>query len=121
MSELDDNKNIKEKEEIYQSNKDYEILNEDYSEYDIAYKIIIIGNSGVGKTCLSLRGTKNIFNNNYESTIAFEYSKFHIKLKDGTRIRLHIWDTCGTEIYRSLVKNYYKNSSMAFLVYAVNE
>ena len=121
MSEIKEMSTEKEKEEINEYNKDYEILYENYPEYDIAFKIIIIGNSGVGKTCLSLRGTKNVFNNNYESTIAFEYSEFHVKLKDGTRIRLHVWDTCGTEIYRSLVKNYYKNASLAFLVYAVNE
>ena len=103
--------------------KDYEILSEDYSECDLAFKLIIIGNSGVGKSCLSLRATKNFFNNEYASTIGFDYFKFIVKLKSkkDTIIRLHIWDTCGQEIYRSLVSNYYKDSSLAILVYSINE
>ena len=103
---------------------DYEILDEYNSEYDLAFKIIIIGNSGVGKSCLSLRATKNVFNNEYSSTIGFEYFKYNVKLKEKegeTKIRLHIWDTCGQEIYRSLVANYYKNSSLAILVYSIDE
>ena len=102
---------------------DYEILDEDHSEYDLAFKIIIIGNSGVGKSCLSLRATKNFFNNDYSTTIGFEYFKYNVKLKskEETIVRLHIWDTCGQEIYRSLVSNYYKNSSLAVLVYSVDE
>ena len=103
--------------------KDYEILDEDHSEYDLAFKIIIIGNSGVGKSCLSLRATKNFFNNDYSTTIGFEYFKYNVKLKskEESTIRLHIWDTCGQEIYRSLVANYYKNTSLAILVYSVDE
>ena len=103
--------------------KDYEILGEDYSECDLAFKIIIIGNSGVGKSCLSLRATKNFFHNDYASTIGFDYFKYNVKLKSEkeTIIKLHIWDTCGQEIYRSLVSNYYKDSSLAILVYAINE
>ena len=103
--------------------KDYEILEEENPIFDLAFKIIIIGNAGVGKSCLSLRGTKNIFKNDYLSTIGFDYFKFTIKLlnKDNIIIRLHIWDTCGQEIYRSLISNYYKNSSLAIIVYAINE
>jgi len=102
-----------------------------------SFKIIIIGNSGVGKSCLSLRGTKNYFRNDYLSTIGFDYFKFNIKLfdkdikynkdkdneddQDYKIIRLHIWDTCGQEVYRSLVTNYYKNSSLAILVYAIDD
>ena len=114
----------KEDEENKLEEKDYEVLGEEYEKgYDIAFKIIIIGNAGVGKSCLSLRGTKNLFKNEYSSTIGFEYFKFTIKLlnKDNTIIRLHIWDTCGQEIYRSLISNYYKNSSLAILVYAIDE
>ena len=42
-----------------------EILPEDYNKYDLSFKIIVIGNSGVGKSCLSIKATKNIFENNY--------------------------------------------------------
>ena len=110
-------------EEKIDTEKDYEILEEDYQKNDVAFKIIIIGNAGVGKSSLSVRATKNIFNNEYSSTIGFEYFKLNIKLlnKDNAIVRLHIWDTCGQEIYRSLVTNYYRNSSLAILVYAINE
>ena len=113
--------NKEEKKEI--EKKDFEVLEDDYSHYDIAFKIIIIGNAGVGKSCLSLRGTKNFFKNDYNSTIGFEYFKFNVllKSKDNAVVRLHIWDTCGQEIYRSLITNYYKSSSLAILVYAINE
>ena len=127
MSESADmEKSPKQKNENENDNsnaKDYELLSEDYSECDLAFKLIIIGNSGVGKSCLSLRATKNFFNNEYASTIGFDYFKFSVKLKSDkdTIIRLHIWDTCGQEIYRSLVSNYYKDSSLAILVYAINE
>ena len=100
---------------------DYEILSEEHSEYDLAFKIIIIGNSGVGKSCLSVRATKNTFSNDYVSTIGFEYFKYFVKLNNENVIRLHIWDTCGQEIYRSLVSNYYKNSSLAIIVFSIDE
>jgi Ras-related protein Rab-1A len=125
MTESIDKSSQKESNEKKSDNDyNYEILDEDYSEYDLAFKLIVIGNAGVGKSCLSLRATKNFFNNDYSSTIGFEYFKFNVKLKtkeDDNIIRLHIWDTCGQEIYRSLVSNYYKNSSLAILVYSIDE
>ena len=100
------------------SKKDYEILDDEYSNHNLSFKIIIIGNSGVGKSCLSLRGTKNFFRNDYLSTIGYKDNEDD---QDYKIIRLHIWDTCGQEVYRSLVTNYYKNSSLAILVYAIDE
>ena len=119
MSESIENQSTKKDEN--KTKKDYEILGEEYGEYDIAFKVIIIGNPGVGKSCLSNRATKNFFRNDYSSTIAFEYYKFNIKLNDDVIIRLHIWDTCGQEVYRSLISNYYKSASLAILVYSINE
>ena len=108
-------------EHLDENNESIEILDEE-SNFDLAFKIIVIGNSGVGKSCLSLRATKSVFKNDYSTTNCFKYFKFTIKMiKDNTIIRLHIWDTCGQEIYRSLVKNYYKNSSLAIIVFVINE
>ena len=118
---MEETQNMQNKNEDNKIKKDYVILSEDYSEYDIAFKVIIIGNASVGKSCLSNRATKNFFLNDYLSTIAFEYFKFNIKLKDEIIIRLHIWDTCGQEVYRSLISNYYKNSALAILVYSIDE
>jgi small GTP-binding protein len=97
-----------------------EILKEDYPNYDLSFKIIVIGNSGVGKSSLSVQATKNTFENNYLATVGFEFFSFNLKM-DGKVIKLQIWDTCGQEIYRSLITNFYRNSSLAIIVYAINE
>ena len=61
-----------------------------------------------------------MFENNYLATVGFEFFTFNVRIKD-TVIKLQIWDTCGQEIYRSLVTNFYKNSSLAIIVYAIDE
>ena len=49
----------------------YDILEENDSSYDISFKIIVVGNSGVGKSCISLKAIKNIFECNYTATVGF--------------------------------------------------
>ena len=93
---------------------------EDYPKYDLSFKVILIGNSGVGKSCLTTRATKSVFINSYTATVGFEFYNFNLKINT-TVIKLQIWDTCGQEAYRSLVTNFYRNSSLAIVVYAVNE
>ena len=96
----------------------YEILPEEQTKYDISFKVIVIGDSGVGKTCLTNKATKNIFDENYNATIGFEFLTFNIKFNSKI-VRLQIWDTCGQEIYRSLITNFYRNTSMAIIVYSI--
>ena len=98
---------------------EYEILPDDYAQYDLSFKIIVIGDNGVGKSCFTNKSTKNIFEDDYNATIGFEFFTFNIKLQE-TIIKLQIWDTCGQELYRSLITNFYRNASLAILVYAVN-
>ena len=105
---------------VIKKGEDYEILAEDYSNYDIAFKIIVIGNAGVGKSCLSMQATKRRFENNYLATVGFEFFVFNMKL-DNKVLKLQIWDTCGQEVYRSLITSFYKNSSLAIIVYAIDE
>lgn len=105
--ESKDSKNSKEKYQI-------EIIGEQYKEYDFSYKIIVIGNSGVGKSCLSLKSTKGVFEEEFISTIGFEFFSFFLKINNQV-IKLQIWDTCGQEVYRSLISNFYRNSSVAIL------
>ena len=97
----------------------YEILPDDYTQYDLSFKIIVIGDSGVGKSCLTNKATKNIFNDNYNATVGFEFFTFNVRISDKI-IKLQIWDTCGQELYRSLITNFYRNSSLALIVFAVN-
>jgi small GTP-binding protein len=98
----------------------YEILPDDYTQYDLSFKLIVIGDSGVGKSCLTLKATKNQFESNYNATVGFEFFSFNIKINDKV-IKLQIWDTCGQEIYRSLITNFYRNSSLAIMVYAIDK
>ena len=103
-------------------NKNYkiEILDEYHKKYDLNFKIILIGNIGVGKSCLSLKATKGIFLEEYISTIGFEFYCFNVKVNEKI-IKLQIWDTCGQEAYRSLIKNFYRNASLAIVVYSVED
>ena len=50
--------------------KNYQILDDDYATYDLCFKVILIGDPGVGKSCLSIKATKNIFDNHYNATSA---------------------------------------------------
>ena len=105
--------------ENHESNLNFEILPDEYTQYDLTFKVIVIGDSGVGKTCLSNKATKNIFSENYNATIGFEFFVFNIKL-NGKIIKLQVWDTCGQELYRTIITNFYRNASLAILVYAIN-
>jgi small GTP-binding protein len=108
-----------EKEENDEISKDFEILSSDSAQYDYNYKIIIIGDSGVGKTCLTYRATSGEFREKMAATIGFEYFPFVVKYKNKI-LKLEIWDTCGQEAYRSLIKSFFNNSSLAIIVYAVD-
>ena len=97
----------------------YEILPEDYTSFDLSFKLIVIGDSGVGKSCLANKAVKNIFEDAYNATVGFEFFTFNVKMCEKV-IKLQIWDTCGQELYRSLITNFYRNSSLAVMVYAIN-
>ena len=57
----------------------YEILPENFTQFDVSFKLIVVGDSGVGKSCLTNKATKNIFEENYNATIGFEFFNFNIK------------------------------------------
>jgi len=99
--------------------KKVQILEEDPGDFDLSFKLIVIGDSAVGKSCLSIKATKGIYDQNYNPTIGFEFLTFFVKV-DESNIKLQIWDTCGQEVYRSLISSFYHNSSLAVLVYAIN-
>ena len=103
-------------------NKNYkiEILEEHHKNFDLNFKIIVIGNVGVGKSCLSLKATKGIFIEEYTSTVGFEFYCFNVKINDKI-VKLQIWDTCGQEAYRSLIMNFYRNASLAIIVYSIED
>ena len=100
--------------------KDNLLLPEDYPTYDYSFKIIVIGNSGVGKSSLSIQATRHTFADNYFATVGVEFYTMNIRINEKI-IKLQIWDTCGEEIYRSLISNFYRNSSLAIIVYSITD
>lgn len=99
---------------------EFQILPSNSTIFDYNYKVIIIGDSGVGKTCLSYRITTGKFFEKISATVGFEYYQFLVKYK-GKIIKMELWDTCGQETYRSLIRSFFTNASMAIIVYAIDD
>ena len=94
--------------------------NESDNRYDFSFKMIVIGDAGVGKSCLTGRAIKDKFDDGeYSPTVGFEFLTFTTKIEDKI-IKLQIWDTCGQEVYRSLITNFYRNASLAMMVYSID-
>ena len=91
----------------------------DLSENVKELKIILLGNSGVGKTCIINRYIHDQFNPDSETTLGSSFSTKIIK-KDNIEYRLNIWDTTGQEKYNSITKLFIKGSSAVILVYSID-
>lgn len=89
-----------------------------HDEYDYLFKLVLIGDSGVGKSNLLSRFTKNEFNLESKSTIGVEFATKSLKF-DGKVIKAQIWDTAGQERYRAITSAYYRGAIGALLVYDV--
>ncbi|KAM3301918.1 Ras-related protein YPT3 [Capsicum baccatum] len=87
-------------------------------EYDYLFKLVLIGDSGVGKSNLLSRFTKNEFNLESKSTIGVEFATKSMNV-DGKVIKAQIWDTAGQERYRAITSAYYRGAVGALLVYDV--
>jgi small GTP-binding protein len=96
-----------------------QILSDDFSNFDLSFKIILVGDSGVGKSCLSIKASRNYFEDFYSPTVGFEFLTFNVKVED-QNIKLQIWDTCGQEVYRSLISSFYRSASLAIIVYSID-
>ena len=86
----------------------------------IDYKIITLGESGVGKSSIIKRFIENKFEDNLFSTIGMDFTFKEIILENNVTIKLKIMDTSGQEKFRSLSKSYYKNADGVFFVFALN-
>ena len=87
---------------------------------NITCKVVLVGDSGVGKTCIIQRYVNNNYNENTESTSASTYTYKVVDYKQYNKsISFDIWDTAGQELYRALAKNFYLNASIGILVYDV--
>ena len=109
MNSNDDNNN---------SNLEIEILKPDNNFCDLSYKIIVIGDSGVGKSSFTIQATQDKFTEEYRATVGFEFLSFNLRINKLV-MKLQMWDTCGQEVYKSLISGLYKNCSLAIILYSV--
>ena len=89
-------------------------------EYDYLFKVVLIGDSGVGKSNLLSRFTKNEFNLESKTTIGVEFATKSIEVGDKI-IKAQIWDTAGQERYRAITSAYYRGAVAALLVYDITK
>jgi Ras-related protein Rab-11A len=87
-------------------------------DYDMIFKVVLIGDSGVGKTNILGRYLKNEFNYDSKTTVGVEFGAKRLEI-DGVKIKTQIWDTAGQERFRSITNAYYKGAKGALLVYDV--
>ncbi|KAI1300656.1 Ras- protein Rab-2A [Mortierella claussenii] len=86
--------------------------------YDYIIKYIIIGDTGVGKSCLLLQFTDKRFQPAHDLTIGVEFGARFVSVA-GKQIKLQIWDTAGQESFRSITRSYYRGAAGALLVYDI--
>ena len=87
-------------------------------EYDYLFKLIIVGDSNVGKTNIMSKYIRDQFNFNSKSTIGVEFGTKILTI-DNKKIKAQIWDTAGQERYKSITSAYYKTAAVCILVYDI--
>ena len=101
-------------------NQKIEILAEDYSNYDLSFKIIVIGDSGVGKTSIIKRLQYDSFSELHQTTLSIDCSVATFQTDEtGNKADVLIWDTCGSEKFRSVTKSYYNDVNGVLLIYDI--
>lgn len=88
--------------------------------YDYLFKVLIIGNSGVGKTALLLRYTDGVFNPEFHTTIGVDFKISTVDI-DGKLVKMQLWDTAGQDRFRNIVASYYRGAHGVIMVYDVTD
>lgn len=89
-------------------------------EYDFLFKVVLVGDSGVGKSNILSRFTRNEFNLQSKATIGVEFATRSINV-EGKTLKAQIWDTAGQERYRAITSAYYRGAVGALLVYDITK
>jgi len=88
--------------------------------YNTTFKLLVVGDAGVGKTCLIHRFVDDVFSSTCKSTIGVDFKATSIEM-DGKNVQLQVWDTAGQERFRALTTSYYRGAHGVILVYDVTE
>ena len=91
------------------------------SKTKLEAKIVLIGSSGVGKTCIAERYKEKKFTEEHKITVGAAYFNKNFGFPDGSTLKLHIWDTGGQEKFKSVAPLYYKDAHAALIVYAIDD
>jgi small GTP-binding protein len=94
-------------------------MTEQSENKELLYKILLLGDSSVGKTCFLMRYSDNTFQEIHMSTIGLDYKLKNVQLDDGNIVKIQIWDTAGQDRFRSITKNYYKGAHGIILIYDI--
>ena len=95
-------------------------MKDDNKSFDMIFKIILIGDSGVGKTNILSKFIKNEFEERLKPTVGVEFGSKNFTI-DGYLVKAQIWDTAGEERYRSITSAYYKGAKGCLLVYSITD
>jgi len=95
-------------------------MSNEHDDYDYLFKIVLIGDSGVGKSNILSRFTRNEFSVESKSTIGVEFATRSIEIEKKV-VKAQIWDTAGQERYRAITSAYYRGAVGALLVYDVTK
>jgi small GTP-binding protein len=89
------------------------------SSYDHIFKILLLGDSSVGKTCVLLRYSDDTFNDYHISTIGLDYRLKLVNVSPNTTVKLQLWDSAGQDRFKAITRNYYKGAHGIVLLYDV--
>jgi small GTP-binding protein len=89
------------------------------NSFDLIYKVLLLGDTSVGKTCFLLRYTEDTFTENHISTIGVDYKLKLLSTAPDKNIKLQIWDTAGQDRFRCITKNYFRGSHGILLIYDI--
>ncbi|CAD8161945.1 unnamed protein product [Paramecium pentaurelia] len=90
------------------------------SECDYLFKVLLIGNSGVGKSCMLMRFSENQFTNHFYNTIGVDF-KIKVFQIDKSTVKLQIWDTAGQDRFRTITSSYYRGAQGIIIVFDVTD
>jgi small GTP-binding protein len=88
--------------------------------FDFSLKIVVVGDSGVGKTCLLLKYIRDVFDPDTQTTLGVEFMTKIVETEKH-RIQLQLWDTAGQELFRSVTRGYYRGAAGAFICFDLTQ